>query len=93
MAELTLDDFAGGVGERWEMAFGTESWPVELIEASPLAPSDRPGGSFRLEFRGPFEPVLEQRIYTFRRDGAEHDVFVCPIGREAAGTRYEAVFF
>lgn len=93
MAELTVDDFSGGVGERWEMASGAESWPVELIDASPLPPSDRPGGAFRLEFRGPFEPILAQGIYTFRRDGAAHEIFVCPIGREEAGTRYEAVFY
>ena len=93
MADLTLDDFSAAVGETFEMEAGGRSWPVELIEASPLPPSNRPGGSFRLEFRGPYEPLFEQGIFTFRRDGAAHDIFVCPIGRNEAGTRYEAVFF
>lgn len=91
MTELTMAHFA--VGERWEMTAGEQSWPVELIEASPLAESGRRGGSFRLEFRGPFEPVLPQGTYSFRKGEDAHDIFVCPIGREAAGTRYEAVFF
>ena len=93
MADLTLGHFSGAVGERFEMEARGETYPVELIEASPLPPSNRPGGSFRLEFRGPFEPVLEQGIFTFWRGGSADDIFVCPIGREQAGTRYEAVFY
>jgi len=91
MADLSLGDFA--VGERWEMGVGTSFWPAALIDASPLADSGRPGGSFRLEFRGPFDPLLPQGTYTFRREGTAHDIFVCPIGREEDGTRYEAVFY
>jgi hypothetical protein len=91
LANLSRSDFA--VGEQWEMAGAEGAWPVELIAASDLADSGREGGSFRLEFRGPFEPVLPQAIYNFRREGAEHEIFVTPIAREEAGTRYEAVFF
>ncbi|HEX8643109.1 MAG TPA: hypothetical protein VF702_04260 [Allosphingosinicella sp.] len=93
MADLTLADFTPSIGERWEMEAGGETYPLELIKASELPDSGRNGGSFRLEFRGPFEPILAQGTYTFRRDGAAHDIFVCPIGREEAGTRYEAVFY
>jgi hypothetical protein len=91
MSNLTLADFA--VGQQWEMVAGDQSWPAELVEASPLANSPREGGSFRLEFLGPVEPVLPQSIYSFRREGAAHDIFVCPVARDQAGTRYEAVFF
>jgi hypothetical protein len=91
MADLSLGDFA--VGGRWEMGVGESFWPAELIEAAPLAVSGRKGGSFRLEFRGPFEPLLPQGTYTFRREGAAHDIFVSPIGREEAGARYEAIFY
>jgi hypothetical protein len=91
MAELSLRDF--NVGEQWEMGVGTSFWPAELIEASPLAESGRAGGSFRLEFRGAVDPLLPQGTYTFRREGAAHEIFVCPIGRDEAGTRYEAVFY
>lgn len=93
MAELTIGDFAPAVGERFEMEVAGQSVPVELIEASPLPPSNRPGGSFRLEFLGPVDPAFMQGTFTFRRGGEANDIFVCAIGRDQAGTRYEAVFF
>lgn len=93
MVALSLDDFATVVGERYEMEAGATAVPVELIEASPLDDSGREGGSFRLEFRGPVEPAFQQGTFTFRRDGEAHDIFVVAIGRDQAGTRYEAVFF
>src|SRR3712207_8526282 len=65
------------VGERWEMASGAQSWPAELIEASPLPPSNRPGGSFRLEFRGPFEPVLAQRSEEHTSELQSRQYLVC----------------
>jgi hypothetical protein len=93
MKNLGLDDFSGSLGEEWRMEAGDQAWPAELIDASPLAESGREGGSFRLEFRGPADPVLPQGTYTFRRDETAHDIFVCPIGRDQAGTRYEAIFY
>ncbi|HEX8192113.1 MAG TPA: hypothetical protein VF552_04370 [Allosphingosinicella sp.] len=91
MADLSFGDFA--VGEQWEMGLGERFLPTELIDVSLLPDSGRPGGAFRLEFRGPFDPLLPQGTYVFRRNGAAHDIFVCPIGREEAGTRYEAIFY
>lgn len=91
MEVLTLDRFA--VGDRFEMEVAGGTMPVELTAAEPLRDSGREGGSFRLEFRGAFEPVLSQGIYGFRRGGETFEIFVCPIGREPAGTRYEAIFF
>ena len=58
MADLALKDFSAAIGERFEMDVGGETYPVELLEASPLPPSNRPAGSFRLEFRGPAEPIF-----------------------------------
>ncbi len=90
---LSLDDFAAHVGEQWEMDVGGTVLAVELTDASPLKESGREGGSFRLEFRGPVDPAYQQGIATFRRDGAEHEIFVVAIGRDPSGTLYEAVFF
>ena len=48
---------------------------------------------FALHFRGPAAPALAQRIYRL-----EHpqlgvlEIFLVPIGRDAAGMTYEAVF-
>jgi len=93
MAALSLGDFAPAVGERYEMEVGGTCYPVELIEASALNDSGREGGSFRLEFRGPVDPAFQQGLFTFRRGGEAHDIFVVAIARDEAGTRYEAVFF
>jgi len=93
MADLTLGDFAPSLGETWDMEAGGQTLPVELIDASALRESGRPGGSFRLEFRGPPEFVAEQGMHIFRRGGVEHEIFVCPIARDEAGTRYEAIFY
>ena len=93
MDPLTLDDFAGAVGERFEMEAGGEIYPAELLDASALPPSDRPGGSFRLEFRGPYEPAFMHGTFVFRRDGRADEIYVNAIARDQDGTRYEAVFF
>jgi len=96
MNALNFDYFTAAVGERFDMCGGDESLPVQLVEASPLADSGREGGSFRLEFLGPAAPVIAQGTYSFRRGGDAddaNDIFVCPIGRDEAGTRYEAVFY
>ena len=48
---------------------------------------------FSLLFRGPVDPFLSQG--TYRLDHAELgalDIFLVPIGPDAEGMRYEAVF-
>jgi len=72
-----------------------EAGPLELTleTAAELPSSGRAEGSFRLEFRGPFEPILPQGTYRFVRDGQSVDIFVVPVGRDAKGTLYEAVFY
>ena len=92
-APLTLDDFAGRVSET--LTVETESGPVSLLlaEAQPLPPSPRAGGSFRLEFEGPLQPELEQRIYLFQLGRGPTEIFIVPIARTQSAMRYEAVFF
>jgi hypothetical protein len=93
MAALSLEDFSSGVGERYEMDVAGTTYPAELVKAEPLSDSGREGGSFRLEFRGPADPPFRQGVFTFRRNGEGHEIFVVAIARDEAGTRYEAVFF
>jgi hypothetical protein len=93
MRTLALDDFSGATGEAFAVDAGEGSFELTLEAAEPLRPSGREGGSFRLEFRGPREPVLPQAIYPFRRDDETFDIFIVPIAQDAAGTRYEAIFF
>jgi hypothetical protein len=92
MRNLAFADFR--VGERYDADLNGIAQPLELIAAEPLAGSDREGGAFRLEFRGPFDPILEQATHALRGpDGESDEIFLVPIGREPDGTRYEAVFF
>jgi hypothetical protein len=71
---------------------------VELIQASLLHPRTRmgerpPREGFSLIFRGPGEPWFPQRIYRVEHQRmGSFDLFLVPIGPDAAGMRYEAVF-
>lgn len=93
MRDLTIDDFAHRIGKAFAVEAGGGSLPLTLAQAQELPLSGRPGGSFRLEFGGPAQPILPQAIYPFRIDGEQHDIFIVPIGPKADGMRYEAIFF
>ena len=54
------------------------------------APAGRPGGSVLLT--GPTEPALAQGTYPVRVGTDEDLLFVVPVGTDATGTTYEAVF-
>jgi hypothetical protein len=48
---------------------------------------------FSLHFRGPTTPLLPQQIYRLQhQDIGVLDIFLVPIGRDATGMIYEAVF-
>lgn len=90
---LRLRDFEGRTGTPFGTTFQGESQELVLMVARELPGSPRKEGGFRLEFRGPPEPRLPQAIYSFEIDGAEHDIFIVPIGFAIDGLLYEAVFF
>ena len=90
---LTAADFAPHVHERFRLQAGAAGeLAAELVEVAGGDGGER-GRPFILVFLGPRDPVLPQRIY-----GIGHpelgalQVFLVPIGRDAAGVRYEAVF-
>src|SRR5580765_3588237 len=98
MATMTVGDmqfshFSGRVGESFDVAVGGHRLSLMLDAAQDLPGSLRPGGAFRLEFLGPPDPVLAQGILPFEIGKDRFEIFVVPIGRDARGTRYEAVFF
>lgn len=96
LESLTIADFAPRVGDRFRID-ATEDGTgrdAELVEAAPVGEAG-PGGRvpFSLIFRDPGGVVLPQRIY--RVDHPELgslDIFLVPIGADAAGVRYEAIF-
>jgi hypothetical protein len=100
--DLTRERFAPHLGSVFRIRVGpAETLGVVLIEAADLgegggtSPGDRVGRRrpFSIVFRGPRAPILRQRIYRVEHDrmGAL-DIFLVPIGPDAEGLRYEAVF-
>jgi hypothetical protein len=90
--DLTLADFADATGTIYDVAAPDGEHKLTLVSASELTPAVRPGGSFKLEFRGPFEPILEQAIYPFRAGDFAQEIFIVPVTRDDTGTLYEAIF-
>jgi len=79
-------------------AFAVADLPIELVlievTAMPSSGAASADGRvpFSLLFRGPAEPVMPQRTYRLSRGGGEWDIFLVPIGPDAHGMRYEAVY-
>jgi len=94
MRQLSWDDFAKAEGSTYGVECDDGSRvEMTLEKVAELPSSGRAAGAFRLEFRGPFEPILPQAIYNFR-DGEEcFEIFIVPVGREEKGSLYEAVFY
>jgi hypothetical protein len=97
---LTYDDFAGRVGEPFDVATAVgEPIRLELIEATE---GSEPGGTsadgeerrqFSLVFRGPVDQPLAQGIQSLDHGTlGELVLFLVPIGPDATGMRYEAAF-
>jgi hypothetical protein len=90
--ELSLADFEGFVGQPHDIVFTDGTISMVLEKAEPLPRSMREAGAFRLEWSGPVEPILAQAIYRFQRGEEHFDMFIVPVGRDARGTVYEAIF-
>lgn len=96
LEKLTHESFAAELGSEFRLPIaGRGSLLLTLAEATALG-SARPGGPrspFSLVFRGPPAPVLPQRTYRLEHDrlGAL-EIFIVPIGPDALGMRYEAIF-
>jgi len=97
---LTANSFAPAVGETFLLDAGEAGRiELELTESrlhDPDAPAEDASGArapFTLTFRGPAEPILPQGIYRLEHPSlADLEIFIVPIGRDEAGTTYEAVF-
>jgi len=89
---MNLADFTGRIGTTFQVTAAGGEHAMILETATAIEPSVRENGSFRLEFRGPPNPILEQAIYPIRSGEFSSEIFIVPIGRDASGTLYEAVF-
>jgi hypothetical protein len=93
MQNLAWTDFAGTEGSVFQVEIDGGRLDMTLEKAAELPSSGRPEGSFRLDFRGPADPLLPQAIYRFHRSGESAEIFIVPIERDARGTLYEAIFY
>jgi hypothetical protein len=97
---ITFDQFSGRVGELFDVAAddGT-TIRTELVEAKEsgepggTGPDGQPRLQFSLIFRGPSEPTLPQATHGVDHAELGHlEMFLVPIGPDATGMRYQAVF-
>ena len=94
---FTIDTFSGRVGETFRVVVDdTHELRTELVEAHTWGTDDdqrRQRVPFTLVFRGPGPVVLPQQTYTVQHEEmGEMEIFLVPIGSDAKGVRYEAVF-
>jgi hypothetical protein len=94
---LVFEDFADKVGEVFTVSDeGGPGIPLTLAEAEPLNPAfGLPGirPPFSLIFLAKDPRVLEQRIYRMEHAGlGEVSIFIVPIGKDAKGVTYQALF-
>jgi hypothetical protein len=91
LEDLTKESFLPRLNQAFRLADAAIELRLVEVEARwGKGPKREP---FSLIFLGPPEPVLAQRIYRLEHDemGAL-ELFLVPIGRDAAGARYEAAF-
>ena len=98
--KLTVDDFKPVVGERFALDLdGTGSLDLELAAArtydadAPAVDESGTRSPFLVQFRGPGDLILPQRIYRVDNETVGTlEIFLVPIGNDGSATTYEAVF-
>ena len=94
LGALTADDFTPLVGEGFLIApDAASSFGVTLADVSVNGQAGGARTQFSLLFRGGPTPPLAQRIYRLEHSAlGAIDIFLVPLGPDAEGQRYEAVF-
>ena len=100
LEQLGFDSFAGLAKTKFRVWIDAQnSVDLELLEITPprTAPAGGANGlkyeSFTLEFLGPVDRLLPQRMYWFESAPiGRFELFIVPIGRDQNGTWYQATF-
>jgi hypothetical protein len=101
LESFTRDTFVPHLNGRFQLQTAAAVVDVQLVELTDLSarssapPSgDKPRRSpFSAVFLGPRDPILPQQTYRMSHERiGSFDLFIVPIGRDQAGTRYEAIF-
>ena len=95
LQDLTPASFEAHLGTTFRIHYGGET-PLEVVLFE-VVPHERHSGPreqpFTARFRGPRQPILTQQIYKIEHSPmGTMDIFIVPIGPDAQGMRYEAVF-
>ena len=94
---MKLEDFHACLGQAFTVRLEDgQTIGMVLKEANPLGtfnPAVQKRQAFSLIFRGPPQPVLPQMIYPMANDSlGPLDLFIVPVGPDAQGLCYDAVF-
>ncbi len=94
LAKLTADTFAPHIGEQFRVDPGAEpAFDLTLVEVSEDTQQGAPRRPFCVVFRGGPQLPQPQRVYRLEHDAlGPLEIFLVPIGPDAQGQRYEAVF-
>lgn len=95
LQDLTPASFEAHLETTFRIHYGGEA-PLEAVLYE-VVPHERHSGPreqpFSVHFRGPLRPVLPQQIYRIEHGPmGTMEIFLVPIGPDAQGMRYEAVF-
>jgi len=95
LQDLTAALLEEHLGTPFRINFGGES-PLVVVLYEVARHEQHPGPRqqpFSAYFRGPYPPILPQRIYPVEHDRlGRFEIFLVPIGPDGQGMRYEAVF-
>ena len=98
---FTASTFAPLIGQAFRVSIGPAGvLELTLIEATEHRPRSGPNAAaanrrtpFSILFRGPKDLLLPQKMYPFEHPAiGAFDLFIVPIGPDAEGLLYEAVF-
>jgi hypothetical protein len=101
LGSLTADSFAEHLATVFRLQTGGEPLPLELVEVQRASYAGNPATvspagrrePFHLLFRGPRSPYAPQGTHRLEHDQlGTLDLFLVPLGPDAAGMRYEAIF-
>lgn len=95
LASVTKEDFDVHHGTTFVMWVSDErAIELQLVETEPLSTrAGAPRRSFRLRFRSAERHAVPQRIYPLDHPVmGRMDVFLVPVGPDAIGMQYDAIF-
>lgn len=95
--QLTIESFEPHVGQTFWLREGDHRVELRLTRVARIMESEAarlPRIPFSLYFVGPESLYLPQKTYHLDHEafGEGLDIFLVPVGRDAAGFQYEAVF-